>query len=211
MTAIRLTDVTKSFRQVPVLRNVTLEVPFGACYSVQGPNGSGKSVLFRLMCGFLRPDSGTVYIAPELMGKGRVFPEQFGVVIDHPGYLGNRSGRENLEALAAIRGRIGTAEIEQALVRVGLDPDTPQKVAAYSLGMKQKLALAQAFMEDQQVLLLDEPFNALDKESVQQTTALLRSFLDDGRTIVFTSHHDAEVESLAHVKFSIEGQTLVKL
>lgn len=210
-TAIRMTEVSKSFKGIPVLTGVNLHVSEGFCYSVEGPNGSGKSVLFRLMCGFLQPDAGIVEIAPSLMGDKRIFPEAFGVVIDRPGYLRNRTGRENLGALAAIRGTIGTEQIDEAMARVGLDPEAPQKVGAYSLGMKQKLALAQAFMEGQRVLLLDEPFNALDTSAVTQMTSLLRSFLDEGRTIVFSSHHRSEIDSLANVKLGIENRTLVTL
>jgi ABC-2 type transport system ATP-binding protein len=208
VSVIQLENIGKRFRGRPVLDGVDLTVERGDCVAVQGPNGSGKSVLFKIICGFLKPDSGTVSIDPRYLSPRRTFPQEFGVIIDRPGYLAHRTGRENLQALAAIRGLIGDQEIDTAMELVGLDPYLSQRVGHYSLGMKQKLALAQAFMEGQTVLLLDEPFNALDESSVAQVSALLESFLEEGRTIVFTSHQQADIDRLARQRYRLDAARL---
>lgn len=195
--AIRLADVSKGFRGNPVLSGVELEVLEGECLAICGPNGSGKSVLLRLMCRLLAPDQGEVVINARYQTPGKTFPQEFGIIIDRPGFQSLRTGYENLRDLAAIRRVIGRKEITEAMELVGLDPGLRQRVGQYSLGMKQKLALAQAIMERQQVLLLDEPFNALDADSVVRVRALLAELLEEGRTIVFCSHNSEDVETLA--------------
>lgn len=211
MPVIVLDSVGKAFKGRPLLYNVNAEINEGITYGIQGPNGSGKSVLFKLMCGFLKPDEGTVSIDPAYLSPSRVFPEHFGVIIDRPGSLPHRTGLENLRSLAKIRGKIGDDQIIQAMERVGLDPDLRQKVRHYSLGMKQKLALAQAIMEDQRVLLLDEPFNALDASSVHHIRALLRDLSAEGRTIVMTSHNQEDIDELCQQVHLVNGQTLEKV
>lgn len=206
---VRLTDVSKSFKGMTVLKDVNLAVEPGECVAIEGPNGSGKSVLLRLMCGLMRPDTGSVTFDPTFLPPGRTLPDSFGVIIDRPGYIAHLTGFENLQELARIRRVIGDDEIEDALVRVGLSPDIRQSVGRYSMGMKQKLGLAQAIMEDQRVLLLDEPFNALDASSVEAVRALLAELLAEGRTLVFTSHNAADIEALAGRRLRIDGHTLV--
>lgn len=193
---IHVHDVSKSFRRNVVLDRANLSVGSGETLAITGPNGSGKSILLKLMCRLMRPDSGVVHIASQFV-EGAHYPRDFGIVIDRPGYIASYSGLENLLALAGIRKLVSEAEVRSSMERVGLDPDLPQAVGRYSLGMKQKLALAQAIMENQRVLLLDEPFNALDEASVEAIRALLRRFKEEGRTIVFTSHHREDVAALA--------------
>ncbi|WP_217134781.1 ABC transporter ATP-binding protein [Leucobacter chinensis] len=209
MPIITLDAVSKAYQGRPLYRNVNLEVNEGDFVSFSGPNGSGKSVLFRLMCRFLSPDTGTVTIDPRFMSRGRSFPESFGILIDRPGYLPSRTGIDNLRELAAIRGVIGDDEIRATLESLGLDPALKQRVRQYSLGMKQKLALAQAFMESPKVLILDEPFNALDADAVANVKAMLRALNEQGVTIVFTSHNAQDVEELAKKRYPIENETLV--
>jgi ABC-2 type transport system ATP-binding protein len=208
-TAIRLAQVSKGFRGNPVLADVEFTVSEGECVAVCGPNGSGKSVLLRLMCRLLAPDQGEVSIDSRYQAPGKTFPQEFGIIIDRPGFQSLRTGYENLRDLAGIRRLIGRNEIVEAMELVGLDPSLRQRVGQYSLGMKQKLALAQAIMERQQVLLLDEPFNALDAESVTRVHALLRELRDQGRTIVFCSHNAADVDALADRKVAIDQRRLV--
>lgn len=148
-------------------------------------------------------------IAPAYLDRRAVFPQGFGMIIDGPGYLAGRTGVDNLRSLAGIRGLIGDPEIVDAMERVGLDPDLEQKVGNYSMGMKQKLALAQAFMEGQQVLVLDEPFNALDDASVELVHSLLAELLQQGRTIIFASHQQSDVDRLASRRVKITDQRLV--
>lgn len=206
---LRLAQVDKAFRGVPVLRDVELEVHEGECLAITGPNGSGKSVLLRLMCRLMRPDRGEVAISERYLAPGKTFPQDFGIVIDRPGYQAGLTGYENLEALARIRKVVGKAEILAAMGQVGLDPRLRQKAGRYSLGMKQKLALAQAIMEGQRVLLLDEPFNALDEAAVHRVRELLRGLLAEGRTIVFCSHNKDDIDALATRVVSIQESRVV--
>jgi ABC-2 type transport system ATP-binding protein len=211
MALIKLSAVSKSFRGTPIFENINASFEEGRIYGIQGHNGSGKSVLFKLMCRFIQPDSGTVSIDQRFLSSKQDFPQSFGIIIDRPGYLPSRTGIDNLRALARIRNVIGDPEIQAAMSRVGLSPVTPQKVKNYSLGMKQKLALAQAIMEDQQVLILDEPFNGLDVDSVERVRDLLREYHSEGRTIIFTSHNVEDMEELAQHRFRINRLQLEQL
>jgi ABC-2 type transport system ATP-binding protein len=205
MTVIALREVSKNFRNATALRNVTLEIEEGQTYGLVGPNGSGKSVLLKLMCGFLIPDAGEVTIDPRYLDRRRTFPDRFGVTINGPGYIAGVTARQNLAELAAIRKRASLDDISRMLLTVGLDPDSKQRVRAFSMGMKQKLSLAQAFMEDPAVLILDEPFNALDEASVIVIKNYLRDQKAAGTTIVFTSHQREDVDELADAVFQIRN------
>lgn len=202
---VSVNDVAKRFRHRPVIEAATFQIRRGESVALTGPNGSGKSVLLRLVCGLLRPDHGAVWLSPELMGDGSTFPTQVGAVIDRPAFIPNMNGVDNLRALAIIRNVIEDSDICEAMERVGLDPSLQTPVSRYSLGMRQKLALAQAFMENQRMLVLDEPFNGLDRESVSMTHELLESMLAQGRTILFTSHQQSDVRRLAQRRLEISG------
>lgn len=197
MTVVELCDVDKGFRRTPLLEGVNLAVEEGTATAIVGPNGSGKSVLLKLMCRFLDPDRGEVVIDPRYMSASAAYPQEFGVLINGPGYLPHRTGWENLVSLAAIRKQATDDDIRNAMEAVGLSPDLRQRAGLYSMGMKQKLGLAQAIMEGQPMLVLDEPFNALDDDSVEQVMAVLRRHVDAGGTLVFTSHDKDHVEQLA--------------
>jgi ABC-2 type transport system ATP-binding protein len=195
-TVIDVRDVTLRLGGFRLYDGASMSIQRGETCALTGVNGSGKSVLLKLICGFVTPDSGEVWVDPSFLSPRRTFPDRFGITIDGPAYLPGRTGVENLVDLARIRRRIGMPQIRAALERVGLDPDTRQKVRNYSLGMKQKLSLAQALMEDPEVLLLDEPFNALDAESVDRVKAVLREERAKGTTILFTSHSRTDVSDL---------------
>jgi len=205
---IKLNQVSKSLRGIPVFDSVSLEFESGRAYGIVGPNGSGKSVLFKLICGFMLPDSGTIEIDKAYKPDGATFPLDFGIIVDRPGYHPDLTAIDNLKRLAAIRRIIGQPEIIAALEAVGLDPRTRQKARNFSLGMKQKLALAQAIMENQTVLLLDEPFNALDADSVTRVRNLLLEAKAAGKTIIFTSHNASDIEVLADTVYQINNRTL---
>ncbi|WP_051962801.1 ATP-binding cassette domain-containing protein [Geobacillus sp. FSL W8-0032] len=196
MAHIQLNQVSKSFKGETILENVNFSVERGKIYGIIGPNGSGKSVFFKLICGFLLPDQGSVIVDGEVLGTNKRFPSNFGIIIDRPGYIAGKTGFENLKALALIRNQIDDDKIKQTMRMVGLNPESPQKVKHYSLGMKQKLAIAQAIMEDQQTLILDEPFNALDADSVETIRNSLRKFREEGRTILLTSHNQEDIDVL---------------
>lgn len=209
-TAAALHDVTKKFKNLEVLSNASIDFPVGAITGVQGPNGSGKSVLFKLICGFLRPEGGEVYLNPRYIKPGNDYPTDFGIIIDRPGYLGGLTGIDNLRELARIRGIATDADITAAMERVGLPPSTTQKVRNYSLGMKQKLGLAQAFMEGQQLLLLDEAFNGLDTSSVALVRQLFLDLRDEGRTIVMTSHHQEDITTVCDHVWQLDNRTFTQ-
>lgn len=211
MNVINVNQVCKSYRGTALYKDISLQIDSGTFSSIAGANGSGKSVLFRLMCGFTKPDSGTISINERYLSKGRVFPEKFGILIDRPGFLNNQTGFENLNKLAKIRGEIGPDEIRESMLKLGLNPDAKQPVRQYSLGMRQKLALTQAIMESPEVLLLDEPFNALDAASVTNVRNLLLDLNKNGVTIVFTSHNQNDIEELSSAKYAISNYTIERL
>lgn len=201
---ISLNQVSKSFSGRRVLSGVSLNIEKGSTVGVVGTNGSGKSVLFNLICGFLVPDSGQVRVRGHILGKGRDFPENVGVLINSPGFIGLNTGLQNLRYLAGIRGTAGEKEIRSAMHKVGLDPEDKTKVEHYSLGMKQKLGIAQAIMENQDILILDEPFNALDYKTYNDTKEIIRILQAEGRTILMTSHNYADLETLCAHLYAIE-------
>ncbi|WP_033022774.1 MULTISPECIES: ABC transporter ATP-binding protein [Geobacillus] len=211
MAHIQLNQVSKSFKGETILENVNFSAERGKIYGIIGPNGSGKSVFFKLICGFLLPDQGSVIVDGEVLGTNKRFPSNFGIIIDRPGYIAGKTGFENLKALALIRNQIDDDKIKQTMRMVGLNPESPQKVKHYSLGMKQKLAIAQAIMEDQQTLILDEPFNALDADSVETIRNLLRKFREEGRTILLTSHNQEDIDVLCDEVYRINRFTLEKV
>lgn len=208
MSVISLKNVSKGYKGLTLFDNINLHIERGKIYGFIGPNGSGKSVLFKMICGFVFPDHGKIFVEGLEMGKSKRFPENFGIIIDRPGYLANKTGFQNLKELARIRGKINDEKILKTMEMVGLQPQAKQKVKNYSLGMKQKLAIAQAIMEDQHVLILDEAFNALDADSVDRIRNLLLSFKEEGRTILITSHNKEDINILCDHVFQINNRKL---
>lgn len=207
---ISLHQVSKSFSRRRVLSNISLDIEKGSTIGIVGSNGSGKSVLFNIICGFLPPDSGEVCVRGLPLGKGRDFPENMGVLINSPGFIGLSTGLQNLRYLAGIRGMAGDGEIRAAMQKVGLDPGDRTKVEHYSLGMKQKLGIAQAIMENQDILILDEPFNALDYKTYNDIKEIIRVLQAEGRTILMTSHNYDDLEALCTQIYAIdEGELSV--
>ena len=209
---IELRKVSKSFGHRRILREVSLSVERGKTVGLVGANGSGKSVLFKILCGCEKPDKGDVYVRGRQLGKnGRDFPDNMGVFINSPGFIGIYSGFQNLKFLADIQGRIGEEEIAEAMDKVGLDPSDKTKVAHYSLGMKQKLGLAQAIMEVQDILILDEPFNALDYKTYEDVRTIIRMLKAEGKTIFLTSHRYKDIDQLCDQVYSIEDGRLMPI
>lgn len=209
---IEIKNVSKRFGQKTILENVSLPVEQGQTIGLVGANGSGKSVLFKVLCGFEKPDSGSVFIRGKQLGKsGRDFPENMGVFINSPGFIGMYSGLQNLKFLADIQGKISEAEIREAMGKVGLDPENKTKVSNYSLGMKQKLGLAQAIMEGQDILVLDEPFNALDYHTYEDVKSIIRMLKAEGKTIFLTSHHYKDLEQLCDLIYTIQDCRLIPM
>lgn len=208
---IEMKHVSKAFRNKNILQDVSFTVQQGETVGLVGANGAGKSVLFKLLCGFVEPDKGSIIVDGKKLGKGRDFPENMGVFINSPGFIGIYNGFKNLKFLADIQGKIGTKEIEDAMLKVGLDPFNKTKVDNYSLGMKQKLGLAQAIMENQDILVLDEPFNSLDYKTYGDIKEIIRMLKADGKTIFLTSHNFSDIEQLCDKVYIIEEHRLIPM
>lgn len=209
--AIEVSNVTKQFAGEVILENVQLKVAQGKSIGIVGGNGSGKSLLFKLICGFEKPTSGQVKIRQQVLGEKLDFPENVGVFINEPGYIELFSGYKNLQFLAAINNKISAKEIKTAMELVGLNPSNKTKVKDYSLGMKQKLGIAQAIMENQDILIFDEPFNALDYKTYQDMKAIIQELKSQRKTILLTSHHFADIEELCDEVYVIEEGKLMPL
>ncbi len=200
-TGIEVKNVYKSFGKEQVLKNISLSIPPGSIYGVVGNNGSGKTVLMKCICGFMKCDRGTIWVNGKQIGKQIDFPDHLGVIIETPGFIPNLSGYKNLKILASLKGRIGKQEIRETLHKVGLNPDMKKPVTKYSLGMRQRLGIAQAIMENPKVLVLDEPFNGLDRHGVVEMRMLLKELKAEGKAILLASHNAQDIEELCdHVQ-----------
>ena len=205
-------NVSKGFGNRRILKDVSLSVERGKTVGLVGANGSGKSVLFKILCGFEKPDQGRVCVRGKQLGtKGRDFPDNVGVFINSPSVIGIYSGFQNLKFLADIQRRIGEEEIKEAMSKVGLDPEDKTKVEHYSLGMKQKLGLAQAMMEGQDIMVLDEPFNALDYKTYEDVKTIIRMLKAEGKTIFLTSHQYKDIEQLCDLVYFLEDGSLIPI
>ena len=153
--AVRLNNLSKSFRQEQVLKGITHDFEAEKIHGIMGFNGSGKTVMFKCICGFLKPDSGSVCVDGKYIGRDMDFPQSIGIIIENPGFLSNLSGFQNLKRLAALKGIITDEEVQNAIRKVGLDPMSKKKVGQYSLGMRERLGIAQAIMESPKLLILD--------------------------------------------------------
>ena len=193
---IQVEHIYKSFGKQAVLEDVSLTIEPGKCVGVVGNNGSGKTVLMKCICGFMKPDTGKVYVGGKQIGRDTDFPDNLGLIIETPGFIPSMSGYQNLRILASLKGKIGKTEIEGALELVGLDSSMRKPVSKYSLGMRQRLGIAQAIMENPDVLILDEPFNGLDKASVQHMRNVLIDLKEKGKAILLASHNAADIEML---------------
>ena len=193
---IRVVELTKVFGEDTVLDHVSREFEGGRIHGIVGNNGSGKTVMMKCICGFLRPTSGKVFVRYRQVGKDMDFPPDMGIIIEMPGFLPNLSGLKNLEILASLQRKIDRSEIRRVIKRVGLDPDSRKPVGKYSLGMRQRLGIAQAIMEDPSILILDEPFNGLDRHGVKEMRDLIRGLRDKKKTILLASHNQADIDEL---------------
>ena len=193
---IDVQDVTKSFKNATVLSHISVSFEKGKIHGIIGRNGSGKTVLIKTICGLIHPDQGKVIVDGKVIGKEVDFPESLGAIIEAPGFLPTASAYRNLSYLASLRGRVGKEEICAAISFVGLDPGDKKPVGKYSLGMKQRLGLAQAIMENTDILLLDEPMNGLDNDGVAEMREYLQQLRGNGKTILLVSHSLEDIHTL---------------
>ena len=201
---IKVENLTKKFGDITALENISLSFERGKIYGIVGRNGSGKTVLFKLIIGYLKPTSGRVFVGGMEIGKDRDFADNIGIIIENPGFLGGYTGFKNLEYLASIRNVIGSTEIRESMEKVGLDPCSNKKVGKYSLGMKQRLGIAQAIMENPEILILDEPMNSLDNQGVEDVRGILMRLKDEGKTIILASHNKEDIEVLCDEVYEMD-------
>lgn len=194
--AISVRNVCKDFGQVRVLKSVSRDFEAGKIHGIVGNNGSGKTVLMKCICGFLLPTEGMVLVNGKRVGKDVDFPSDLGIIIETPGFLPNITGVKNLEILASLNKKIGLADIADSIRRVGLDPQSKTPVGKYSLGMRQRLGIAQAIMENPSLLILDEPMNGLDKHGVAEMRKLIKGLKNEGKTILLASHNQGDIDEL---------------
>ena len=205
---IEVQNVVKRFRDQVVLKNVSISFEKGKIHGIVGRNGSGKTVLFKCICGLMHPEEGVILVNGKRVGRDVDMPEDIGAIIEAPGFLPNYSGYKNLRFLANIRRKIGKEEILNVLKTVGLDPESRKHVGKYSLGMRQRLGIAQAIMEDPEILILDEPMNGLDNAGVQDIRALLLELEAQGKTILLASHNHEDIAALCDTVHEMDGGVL---
>lgn len=205
---IKIEHLYKSINKARILEDVNMELESGHIYGFQGENGSGKTMLLRAISGLIHATDGTITIDGKVLGRDISFPPDMGILLENPAFLAEYTGYENLKMLAGIRGK--HPDIRGILKEVGLEPDDRRKYRKYSLGMKQRLGIASAFMENPQLLILDEPFNALDKEGQEKIAGMILEKKQEGCLVLLTSHDKAELERLSDEIFFVENGRFFK-
>ena len=203
--AISVQNATKRFGEEIVLSNVSHDFEEGKIHGIVGNNGSGKTVLMKCICGFLLPTNGKILVNYKQVGKECDFPENMGIIIETPGFLPGLTGMKNLQILASLKRKIGKDTIWKTIERVGLDPTMKKTVGKYSLGMRQRLGIAQAIMENPSILILDEPLNGLDKSGVEQMRNLIKGLRAEGKTIILASHNQLDIDELCDTVCEMDG------
>jgi ABC-2 type transport system ATP-binding protein len=202
-TVVRLEDYCKSFKSAEVLKNINLTLESGKVIGFKGKNGSGKTMLMRAISGLILPTSGKVYINDKELGRQISFPPSIGILIENPSFISNYTGFKNLKILASIQNRISDDEIRDAIRKVGLDPDDKRTFKKYSLGMKQRLGIAAAIMERPDIVILDEPINALDEAGAGLIKGLLDELKANGSLIIIACHDTEELNYLSDEIYEI--------
>lgn len=208
---ILLENVFVNLSRRAILKDVSAQFDDGHIHGIVGNNGSGKSVMFKTICGFIRPAHGRVILDGVDYTALHKFPPRIGLLIESPGMLPECSAYENLMRLASIRGLITRKEVCNAISTVGLDPGDKRTVSKYSLGMKQRLGIAQAIMENPAILLLDEPMNGLDNAGVREMRELFKSLRAQGKTILLASHNPLDIEELCDTVCEMDGGVLSRV
>lgn len=194
----------KCFGEQTALQDVSISFESGKIHGIVGRNGSGKTVLFKCIVGLIPLTGGTIQVNGRPVESGRTVSEEIGAIIETPGFLPNYSGFRNLKFLAALRGRIRDDEIRESMRQVGLDPNSRKHVGKYSLGMRQRLGIAQAIMEHPTILVLDEPMNGLDNKGVQEMRELFKSLRDQGNTILIATHSSDDIKELCDTVYEMD-------
>lgn len=193
---IEIKDLSLTIKKTEILKHINITFEKGKIHGLIGRNGSGKTMLMKCICGFVRPTEGTVHVNGKQIGKDCDFPDSVGIIIETPGFIPYYSGYKNLKLLADLNKKINGAQIKETMRQVGLDPELKRHVRKYSLGMRQRLGLAQAIMENPDLLILDEPMNGLDKEGVADMRQYLLQLKEQGKTIILASHSAEDISVL---------------
>ena len=207
MIMIELQNVSKSFKNKKVLEDISGEFEEGLIHGIIGRNGSGKTVLLKCICGFLSVDEGKIVIDGEMVSHA--CPKDIGIILETPGFIENMNGFKNLKMIASIYNKIGSDEIREVMKRVGLDPEDKKAVRKYSLGMRQRLAIAQAIMESPKLILLDEPMNGLDKNGVVEIRNMLLDLKKSGVTILMASHYAEDIDLLCDTVWEMDNGRMI--
>ncbi|MCM1167744.1 MAG: ATP-binding cassette domain-containing protein [Lachnospiraceae bacterium] len=193
---IDIKELNLTLRGHEILKNVSADFERGKIHGLIGRNGSGKTMLMKCICGFVKPTNGEISVDGKRIGRDVDFPESVGIIIETPGFIPYYSGFKNLKLLADLRGKISKDDIRKTMEKVDLDPSLKRHVRKYSLGMRQRLGLAQAIMENPALLVLDEPMNGLDKDGVKDMRQYLLDLKAQGKTILIASHSAEDIDVL---------------
>lgn len=196
---------TNHLKNIEVLHDVSLQVDAGSICGIIGRNGSGKTVLFKCICGFLQTDRGEIQIEGKAVGKDKSTLSNLGIIIESPGFLRHYSGYKNLEFLMGLNGKADREKINAVLDLVGLAEQKNKKVGKYSMGMRQRLGIAQAIMEEQNILILDEPMNGLDNQGVEDIRKLLLKLKEKGTAILLASHNQEDIRQLCDFVYEMDS------
>lgn len=209
--AIEVLNVSKTFGREQILKDVTVSFETGKIHGIVGRNGSGKTVLMKCILGFLKPSSGQVRVFGRIIGKGCDFAPDTGMIIESPGFLPGETGRSNLMWLGRLTGGITRRRVDDVISLCGLDPKLKKGVGKYSLGMRQRLGIAQALLDDPKLLVLDEPMNGLDRQGVKDIRELLMHLKSEGKTILLASHFAQDIDELCDTVSEMEQGVLTRL
>lgn len=207
---IQVKDVSLTIKKTEILKHVTVFLEQGKIHGLIGRNGSGKTMFMKCICGFVKPTEGEIFVNGKRVGKDCDFPDSVGLIIETPGFIPYYSGYKNLKLLANLRKKITGKQVKEAMERVGLDPELKRHVRKYSLGMRQRLGLAQAIMENPELLILDEPMNGLDKEGVEDMRKYLLDLKSQGKTILIASHSTEDIAVLCDTVWEMDKGVLTR-
>lgn len=210
-TVIKVENLKLTIKKTEILKNINISFGSGKIHGLIGRNGSGKTMLMKCICGFIKPTSGEIHVNDKKVGKDCDFPDNLGIIIETPGFIPYYSGYKNLKLLADLNKKIDSDKIKETMQKVGLDPNLRRHVKKYSLGMRQRLGLAQAIMENPDILILDEPMNGLDKEGVADMRKYLLELKENGKTILIASHSSEDIEILCDTVCEMDKGVLTKL
>lgn len=211
MDIIKVNNLFLNLGKTEILKNINVAFEEQKIHGLIGRNGSGKTMLMKCICGFVKSTSGEIIVSGKVIGKDVDFPKDTGIIIETPGFIPYYSGYKNLRLLAGLNNNIGKEEIIKTMKQVGLDPNLRRHVKKYSLGMRQRLGLAQAIMENPDLLILDEPFNGLDKDGVADMRKYLLELKGQGKTILIASHSSEDIEILCDTVCEMDKGVLSKI